>query len=719
MKLQNAQWIAGDQICESPLFRQEFVAENIVHAEIEICGLGFFELYLNGHKVSEDVLVPAWSNYEPRSASDMLYDYRDEASHYRTYYLTYDLLPYLQQGKNALGIWLGNGWYHQNRRNVEGRMDYGFPKLALSLTLTDAQGTTQTLTSGDSFLWQESEIQSNNLYFGEQHDLRHHIHDWSMPNCGNDGWKKVSIVEPPQTELTLQTCPPDRVIWRLTPRLVWESDGRRIFDCGENITGVVVLRCPAMPGSMVRIAHSEELCASGDRLDYASTGGETQIQADEYLCGETELLCMPRFCWHGFRYFELSGEAAPATEVEEVRVIHSNIRIASSFECSDPMLNWIYQAYIRTQLSNCHCGVPSDCPHRERLGYTGDGQVTAPAAMLCLDAKEFYRKWMQDIVDSQDRNNGHVQHTAPFYGGGGGPGGWGGAVYLLPMAWYEAYGDTDFLRLYAPAIWKWLSYMHSRSNNGLVVREEEGGWCLGDWSTPGNHPEIPEPFVNTYYYIRGLRAAMKILSLLGEGDEGFEGHGLRWLKEQEQYSVLGMQTAYFNPETGSFCGGVNGADAFAVDLGLGDSRTLDNLIHRYSTSLTLDTGIFGTDLLLSVLFQNGQGELAYRLLSEDTDTSFARMRRNGATTLWEFWDGSDSHNHPMLGAVVRTFFTYILGIRQAEGSGGWQEVTIEPASIPALTWAKGHIETPAGRIFVHWQRNANGVLELLPEKKMD
>ena len=145
------------------------------------------------------------------------------------------------------------------------------------------------------------------------------------------------------------------------------------------------------------------------------------------------------------------------------------------------MLNWLYEAYIRTQLDNYHGCIPSDCPHRERLGYTGDGQLTAETAMLLLDTKELYRKWYQDILDSQGAETGHIPHTAPFLGGGGGPGGWGCAVYQVPLAWAKIYGDDSLLVQGYDAILRWFDYMDAHSEKGLVVREEEGGWCLGDW----------------------------------------------------------------------------------------------------------------------------------------------------------------------------------------------------------------------------------------------
>ena len=189
--------------------------------------------------------------------------------------------------------------------------------------------------------------------------------------------------------------------------------------------------------------------------------------------------------------------------------MHQKIPVVAQWKSSDERLNWLFETYVRTQLNNFHCGVPSDCPHRERLGYTGDGWLTAQCAMLLLDVRDFYKKWIRDIFDCQDPVTGHVRHTAPFYGGGGGPGGWGGAIVWMPYFYYAAYRDEGFLREAFPHIRKYLACMESFCQNGLVVKEIEGGWCLGDWCTP-EAVRLPEAFVNTFFYIRLMMLADEI-----------------------------------------------------------------------------------------------------------------------------------------------------------------------------------------------------------------
>jgi alpha-L-rhamnosidase len=693
----NAEWIQGPPDCEAPLFRRVFMAPDFTTASIRICGLGFFTLQINGQPVSEDLLVPGWSNYEERQLNKLLYPIRDQF-HSRIYYLEYDVTSLLHQGKNVLAIRLGNGWYNNYAYTVEGELAYGFPKLCFQLTLQRPNGQTFTVCSDPETRCNESEILRNNIHTGEVHDLRKRNDNWTRLDYDDSSWPASEVVKAPDSELCLQDFPADHVARFIYPVLLREEAGRRVYDCGENITGYPVLRTPAAEGMTVVVRYSEEYDSLTGALDFSSTGGTERAQEDRCICAGQEYHWHPLFTWHAFRYFEVIGDV-PAI-VERVDVVHANVEQIASFESSNDTLNWLFDAYLRSQLGNLHCGVPSDCPHRERLGYTGDGQLTCKAAMFCLDMRRFYAKWMRDIVDGQDPTTGHVQHTAPFFGGGGGPGGWGGAIYIVPWQFYLHYGDASLLDQYFPNILLWLDYMESRSENGLVVREEEGGWCLGEWCAP--ELAIPEPYVNTYYYIKGLETVLRAGRILRKSFDQ------ELLKKRAQNARNAILAAYYNPATGSFCDGANGADAFAVDLEMGDSRTLQNLIERYSGSKILDTGIFGTDLLIDVLFRKGCGTLAYELLTSDTDTSFARMKREGATALWEDWYGNASHNHPMFGGVVRSFFTYLLGIQQKEGSCGYQELVIQPAEVSGLDWVKGSVRLGDSIVSVSVRKDESG-----------
>ena len=730
-------WICGGAGCEAPLFRRSFWldrTERFQSARLEICGLGYFLFYINGKRISDQELMPAMTDYASVLGCETTYPVWEERSAHRCRYLSFDLLPYLKAGENVLAVRLGNGWYHQTERIAEGKFVFGLPKLWFELTLTDADGRQEWIESDRQTLWHPGGLLKNNLFLGEVRDLRKEPEGWQYPGADLSGWKPAQPVHAPETLLEEQTCPPDRVIRKLYPILIGEYDGRKIYDCRENIAGRVVLSCLGKKGECITVRHAEELAADGT-LDFESAGGSDQLQQDHYICDGRIQTLHPLFCWHGFRYFETEGPC----EVLCAEVIHTDVAVTSSFSCSDPVLNWLYEAYIRTQLDNYHGCVPSDCPHRERLGYTGDGQLTAETAMLLLDTKELYRKWYQDILDSQGKETGHIPHTAPFLGGGGGPGGWGCAVYQVPLAWAKIYGDDSLLVQGYDAILRWFDYMDAHSEKGLVVREEEGGWCLGDWCFPASEEkeQLPEAFINTFYYLHGLQEMMQI-------SEKMNNKLLIRFAEREKNVKNAFLDAYFDPETGDFCEGRAAGNAYGLALGLGDERTKKHLVEKYEVLGRFDTGIFGTSMLLEQLFSIGAGDLAVRLLTNDSEAaSFAYMKRNGATTLWERWDGRESHNHPMFGACVRLLFTQILGIRMTPSAQppvinpAQPDVTappaqalkpldgeLQPSAVPGsaqhfsyeirlssqrqLTWAKGSIQTPDGILSVSWELLENG-----------
>lgn len=735
-------WICGGAGCEAPLFRRSFWldrTERFQSARLEICGLGYFLFYINGKRISDQELMPAMTNYASVLGCETTYPVWEERSAHRCRYLSFDLLPYLKAGENVLAVRLGNGWYHQTERIAEGKFVFGLPKLWFELTLTDADGRQEWIESDRQTLWHPGGLLKNNLFLGEVRDLRKEPEGWQDPGTDLSGWKPAQQVHAPETLLEEQTCPPDRVIRKLYPILIGEHDGRKIYDCRENIAGRVVLSCLGKKGECITVRHAEELAADGT-LDFESAGGSDQLQQDHYICDGRIQTLHPLFCWHGFRYFETEGPC----EVLCAEVIHTDVAVTSSFSCSDPVLNWLYEAYIRTQLDNYHGCIPSDCPHRERLGYTGDGQLTAETAMLLLDTKELYRKWYQDILDSQGAETGHIPHTAPFLGGGGGPGGWGCAVYQVPLAWAKIYGDDSLLVQGYDAILRWFDYMDAHSEKGLVVREEEGGWCLGDWCFPASEEkeQLPEAFINTFYYLHGLQEMMQI-------SEKMNNKLPIRFAEREKNVKNAFLDAYFDPETGDFCEGRAAGNAYGLALGLGDERAKKHLVEKYEALGRFDTGIFGTSMLLEQLFSIGAGDLAVRLLTNDSEAaSFAHMKRNGATTLWERWDGRESHNHPMFGACVRLLFTEILGIRMTPSPQPpvviptQPDVTappaqalkppngeLQPPAVPVsaqhfsyeirlssqrqLTWAKGSIQTPDGILSVSWELLENG------EKQME
>lgn len=691
--IENAKWIAATEAEQAPCIEKKFSVGKVRSAILDITGLGYFYAEINGKKVTDDLFNPVFSDYRARSLNNLLYPIADKMTH-RVYFCRYDIAEMLKCGDNVLSVYLGNGWYRQTKRTAEGHLEFGNKLIArFSLRYVDEQGCEREILSDGTEVWRQTEITDNNIFYGETQDLR------VLEKTSKYG--DVTVEDDFETIFTLQTCPAERVIRTIAPRLVKQNGNKCVYDAGETVSGRVCLRAYGNSGDVVMVNHSECITKDGT-LDVNSSGGdilndrgEKQLQLTKYVLDGTNRELYPKFCKQAFRYFEVEG----AAEVVCVEVIHACLSERTTFACSNSVLNWLYTAYKRTQLINMHDGFPSDCPHRERLGYTGDGQITASAAMTMFDCESFYRKWIRDICDCQNIDNGHIQHTAPFYGGGGGPVGWGGAVVQVPYAFYLHYGDELLVQEVLPHIAEWVDYIVSRTDNGLVCREENGGWCLGDWATSA--VVIPQEFVNTTLFVCMLEKA----AFLAEQVENYDLVN-RFTKLSKQYRKS-VTKEFFDDETGSFAGGVQGADAFALAAGLGDRRTLENLVAKYARDCRFDTGFIGTYVLVEQLIAHDRVDLAFDLLSASKKGSFGYLKRLGETTIWEYLDTKwCSHAHPMFGAVAEFLPKVLLGLPDKERTN---EVVLRPRFPRKLSYAEGSALYNGKPVEVRWRKKNNTI----------
>ena len=686
-------FLSFDPDVEVVLTRTSFHAEKTVKATLNITALGFFEAYVNGSPVSTDRLVPAKSDYVQRDLSHLSYPIFDTMSH-RIYYYEYDITHLLKNGENILATQIGNGWYGDSKNTAEGVPQWGEKFLLFQITLESENGEKTVLCSKkDNTVWHRSHILESSLYYGEYHNYLKYMNGWNEIGLNASDWKKTKLQDPLHTFFQKADFPADTYCGEIRPLLLKKYGDHKLYDLGETAAGVPVIKGTekAQRNSVITLRYAD-LITPDASLELRHTGGEWRAQEDRFILSSDYLQkeLYPRLLWHASRYIELTGQA----ELIRFQKIQTPIKRISAFQSDSKTLNWFFSSYVRTQEANIHGCVPSDCPHRERLGYTGDGQLTCGAVMSVFDARKMYKKWMQDIRDCQDIYNGHIQHTAPFYGGGGGPGGWGGAVVIVPYRYYHFYNDFETLEISYPSMKAYMDYMLAHCSDYVVTHEEPGGWCLGDWCPPDNKILIPESFVNTYFFAKCAGMCAEVASILEKPEDSQAFSALETTLKDA------ITRHFYDPDTGSFCGGVQGADAFAVDLGIGDERTLQNLTKKYTALQTFDTGIFGTDILLRVLFRNGQASLAYKLLTNEKETSFFNMMRHGSRNLWENWDGCDSLCHPMFGAPVEYLFSEILGIKRLNNAPGYKNVVIEPADIPELKNVSGTMGTPWGKITV-------------------
>lgn len=701
-----ARWIAAldDPYPDStltfpaPFFRKEFAArKDIKRAVAYVSGLGFYEMYLNGRKVGDHVLAPAVSNYDTREIPKILYHYDDQSTQ-RVYYNAFDVTDMLQKGENTVGAILGNGWYNQRDRTVEGCMWYGTPRLLLQLEIEYADGSRDMVASDRSWKYATGPLLHDGIFTGEVYDARLELGNWSRSEYDDAAWRQVVIVKSPSGNLHPQLAPYDKVTRELKPSFAGQvNDSTWRYVLPEMVSGWAELSVSGKAGDKVRLRFIGE---EGEKSE------ENRLQSDTYILkGGGREQWEPRFTWHAFRYIEaISKDIKPDAETLLVKVVNTDPADAGTFSCSNELFNKIHQSYILTQKGNFHGSISSDCPHRERLAYTGDGQVVVESSLLSFDMAQFYRKWFLDMEDARNKNTGYVPHTAPFGGGGGGPA-WGSAYVIMPWAYYCYYGDTTLLREHYEGMKHWVQYLTTRTDErGIVVREEPDGWCLGDWCTPGK-VEIPEPLVNTAYYYHCADLMSKIAAVVGkDGDSGFFIELARKIKSD-------FNQVYFNTGTNHYWEGRQGSDVFPLAFGMvaDDKKELvfnALLKHLESIKNHFDTGILATPLLLKVLTDYGRPDIAYRLMEQRTAPGFSYLLDDTYTTLWERWDGKASRDHPMFGSVVAWFYNTLAGIRPDESKPGMKHIVIAPA-IAGLNHCKASYNSLYGPVRSEWECRGN------------
>lgn len=710
------QWIGGHDGESGLLYYKAFKTSGSIHAaRAYICGLGYYELYLNGCKVGDHVLDPGWTDYGKRDIRDLLYPFDDKTSK-RVLYVTYDITELLKEGSNAADVMLGNGWFNQHERNAEGKLWYGEPRYILQINIEYEDGKTETVVSDASWKYRQGPVIFNNIYFGEIYDARLEVDGWNDVDVDVDAdididtedWHNVRRMEEPSGMLTAQMSPPDRVKKDIEPIAIYNTQkGTYVFDMGQNFSGWAQLKAEGHEGTEIRLRFAEEV-EEGFMLDFESAGGKDQIQSDTYIMKGTGLeIYEPRFTWHTFRYVEVTGyPGVPCKGSILGRMVHSDVASTGSFECSDTTINKINEVYLRTQLSNFHGGVPSDCPHRERLGYTGDGQITAEACIYNFDMAAFYTKWLEDIADAQNHETGFVPHTAPFYGGGGGPA-WGCAYIINAWCMYLYYGDRKILRSHYDGMKKWLEYLDTRTKGSYIIRvEEPGGWFLGDWCAP-DEIKLPPELVSTFYYLKCMEIMVDISRVLDfKGDSTF-------YKELCLKIAAAYNSEFLDKTAGKYSIGRQGADVFPLAAGIVPDDYKDKVLKSLlanieSNDFHFDTGIFATPLMLQVLSENGFIDAACKILTRKGFPGYVYMLEKGATTLWECWDGSYSHCHPMFGGVSAWFYKVLAGINPDPAYPAFERIIFKPHVDAGLSYVKASLETLRGRIAIEWSRTREG-----------
>ncbi len=716
-----AHWIeAEDAADNAPLLRKGFsLNDRVEKATVHVAGLGYHEFYLNGKKVGDHVLEPAITTFNKR-----------------VLYSTYDITDQLTFGSNVAGIMLGNGAFRmeksKERFSPRKPNDFGAPTALVQLEITLANGGHKTITTDETWLSASGPVTFNHFYGGEDYDARKEKPGWSISDYDASAWQGVRIVKGPEGKLDAQSMPPVRVTETIIPgKKSNPKPGLYLFDLEQNIPGWWRLTVEGECGVKVRIRGAETLndalfpkpLAPNDRLstkhDYHANVWTTYT-----LKGQGPEVYEPRFFYTGYRYVEAKIDCPEKVKSInlEGRVVHSDLPVTGSFSSSSRLLNDIYKATVWSQRGNLH-GYPTDCPQREKGAYTGDGQVIAETSMHDFQMAAFYRKWLNDMKDSQ-WDNGRIPNTAPeLVGGHGGGIAWGSAYILILWWMYQYYDDVRILRQHYCSIKKYIHYLYNLARSdanpeeNLVINDFGGYWdSLGEWCAPGQWDGPIHSVVNTAYYFKNVQLFSRIAGVLGEK------------KDAKRYSELSENIAYafnekfFNPETNLY-----GTDEpyqtyqlLALSFGLVPADRHAEVLQtvcediRKNRNGHFNTGILGTKQLWSELVNSGHGDLAYSAVTQKTYPSYGYWLKNGATTLWERWSGENSHNHQMFGSVNEFFYKYLAGIRPPTEEGtdrGYKYIRIKPFIPEGLLSVKAYLQTMNGRLSSAWE-NQDGFFKL-------
>ena len=698
-----AKWVASSspgadvhRNVPAPMFRRRVdIHKHVVSARAYVSGLGFYELYINGKKIGNDSLTPAFTRYDKT-----------------VLYQTYDVTSEIQSGANVLGIMLGNGWYNSFPADVW-NFQYApwrdQPKFILQVHIQFSDGEEMTVLSNPEWTYSASAIVFDALRNGEFYDARREVEGWLDPDFNDDDWSHARIVRSPGGVLRSQQMTPIQVCDTIAPVSQKEvAPGVWVFDLGQDISGWARIFVSGPSGTELKLRYSEKIHDDG-AIDpsninvFVKTG---EFQTDKYILkGEGVETWEPRFVYHGFRYVEVTGVSDVPNRLRlEGRNVHTAFESMGSFECSNPLVNKIQEAARRSTLTNYH-GIPTDCPHREKNGWTGDAALSAEQMLLNFNPMTAYTKWLRDFQDVQ-RPSGQLPGIIPTggwgYNWGSGPA-WDSALIIIPWTMYQYCGDASILRTMYDNMKLYVEFLQSMAD-GYVV-----DFGLGDWCPPigreGEH-DCPTTVTDTAYFYTDASLLSQIAHILGEEDESAR---YRELAERVREA---FRKRFVNPVTGVVTGDCQTSAACALyhSLVTGEESELvfRNLVrHIEAKDRHIDAGILGAKYVMHTLTQFGRTDLAYAIASQTTFPGWGHWISQGATTLWERWNGESSRNHHMFSDISAWFYLGLSGIRPDANEPGFKHIQFYPSPVDGLDWVKASHRSMYGNIVCDWSKEEN------------
>ncbi len=689
------------------MLRKSFAIQRRVRrATAYATALGLYELRLNGQRVGDRLLTPEWTSYEKR-----------------VQYQVYDVTRMLRPGQNAVAALLAEGWFAGRLMNV-GRFAYGKdPRFLLQLEIEFADGQKQLVVSDSSWrCTSNGPIRSAGIYDGEVFDARLKMPGWDTPAFDPSGWQDTRSYELDSRRLVWQPNEPIRIVQELVPlRRTEPKPGVFVFDLGQNMVGWCRVEASGRAGQPVTIRHAEILNDDGTFYT-ANLRGAPQV--DRYTPrADGEFVFEPHFTYHGFRFVELTGLARPPrANAVRGRVFHSTAPEVGRFMCSDPSLNRLLQNILWTQRANLMSS-PNDCPQRdERFGWMGDIQVFAQTAVFNMDLAAFFTKFARDIRDDQ-ATDGRFPDFAPHPGDpnqsfSGAPA-WADAGVMVPWCAFQNYADNGLLSQQFEPARRWVEYIRA-ANPGLTWatnrNNDYNDWLNGDWikraGWPAQGGSVPKPVFATAFFAHSSELVAKMAEVLGRKEDA-RRYGELFAQ------IKGAFNQHFVKPDGRIEGDTQGGYALALNFDLLPSelrsKAAEHLaegIGRYQDHLS--TGIQTTHRAMLELARHGYTALAWQLLTNRSFPSWFYMLDNGATTMWERWDGyvkgrgfqdagMNSLNHWAFGAVGEWMWRNIAGLNPDDAQPGWKHFVVAPKPGGGVTWTKAEYQSIRGRIACDWE----------------
>jgi alpha-L-rhamnosidase len=692
-----------------PMLRGRFLVDGAVRsARAYVTALGLYEMEINGRRVGDELFTPGWTSYKRRLQ-----------------YQTYDVTSHLRRGENAAGAMLGDGWYRGYLAWNDRRKIYG-DKVALlaQIRIVYADGRVQVVGTDSSWKAARGPVLMSEIYMGETYDARLERAGWSAPGFDESGWAGVRVAPVAARALVAPAGPPVRRIEEVRPVAVRKTPaGDTVVDFGQNMVGWVRLKVQGPAGATVKLRHAEVLDKDGNFYT-ANLRAATQL-VTYTLKGGAEEVYEPRFTFQGFRYVAVDGYPGELGEGALTGVVvHSDMPVTGRFQTSNAMLNQLQRNILWGQKGN-FLDVPTDCPQRdERLGWTGDAQVFARTAAFNMDVAAFFEKWLADVAADQNEK-GSVPFVVPdvlttperFAGGSAA---WADAAVIIPWTMYLSYGDTRVLETQYPSMKRWVEYMRAQAGDSHLWNT---GFHFGDWlayaapsaearSYPG--ATTSKDLIATAFFAHSTDLLRKTAAVLGRSEDAAE-YG----------ALLGRIKEAFTREFVSAAGrvGENTQTAYALalrfDLLPEDLRAAaaGRLAADVKTRKHLTTGFVGTPHLCHVLSGTGHLDVAYHLLNRDAYPSWLYPVKQGATTIWERWDGQkpdgtfqdasmNSFNHYAYGAIGEWMYRVVAGLEIDPAAPGYKHVLVQPQPGGGLTSVDARLETMYGPVASAWKLDA-------------